>query len=131
MFDPIKLSRANPAVRRLLAITFPEYRGRTIRLVESAAVTFRDLNWSGGTRSEYRCLTVSDNGRATIAGADMNTPAPWNNPYADETVDLPADGLVVRHSIFCGHDAGITITIPPETTFGRALAGVAVKLLPA
>ena len=102
-FSGPRLSLANPLVKRLLAVTYPDYRGRKVEL--RAWVRPRQLEnyWSGGTRSYWRLVRITD-------GAVME---PTNdNPFeraAHMEVDLPAGHLFVEHSYFCGKDMGIRI----------------------
>lgn len=91
-----------------LAATFPEYRGRKLRVHVAERVTFYDTNWSGGTRSEYRA--VREDGRST---GRLAVPAPWANPVEGATVDLPQDTVLAEHTVFCGKDAGVCFYVHP------------------
>ena len=42
-----------PALRTLLKMTFPNYRGRKYRLELATSVTFYDRDYSGGTHADY------------------------------------------------------------------------------
>lgn len=90
--------------------TFPEYNGRKIKVKFSEKITFYDTNWGGGTRNQYAALKMD----GTLSRI-ITVPAPWINPIEGETAEIPAGILVVEHSIFCGHDLGITIHARPET----------------
>lgn len=97
------LRRSNPMVKRVLAASFPEWKGRKIK----ARLWTRPMRlqnyWDGGTRSYYVAIRVSDG-----AVANFGTDNPFLASAHDE-VDLPAGTLLVEHTIFCGRDAGITI----------------------
>ena len=99
--NPIKVKRSE--VRDIIDATFPEYRGRKIRVVFEDTMCFWDTNWGGGTRNVYKSL--ASDGRT----ASLNVPAPWVNVIEGQSTFIPRDALVVEHSIFCGKDAGITI----------------------
>jgi hypothetical protein len=98
-----KLSTASPLVKRVLAATFPEYRGRKVKARLWTGPRRLENYWDGGTRSYYVAIRIEDG-----AVADFGT----DNPFVRSThdpVDLPAGVLLVEHSIFCGKDMGITI----------------------
>ena len=97
------LSRANPMVKRILAVAFPEYTGRKIKARTWTKARQLENYWSGGSRSYYVAIRVSDG-----AIADFGT----DNPFVRSThepVDLPAGILLVENTIFCGKNTGITI----------------------
>lgn len=87
---------------------FPEYRGRTFNIEFATSVTFHDLNWGGGTKSEY--VAVAANGKTLSVGAGY---APWANPVEGKTVQIPQNVLIIKRSIFCGHNMGIRIYSHP------------------
>jgi hypothetical protein len=97
------LSRANPMVKRVLAVAFPEYRGRKVKARLWTRPQRLQNYWDGGTRSFYVAIRIED-------GAVC--PFETSNPFersTHEDVDLPAGVLLVEHSYFCGRDSGITI----------------------
>ena len=91
----------------IVQATFPAYRGRKFKIVFTTRLTFYDTNWSGGTVNKFAFV------RADGAVAKLFAPAPWVNPIEGRTEDIPEDVLVVKHSYFCGEDAGITIYAHP------------------
>ena len=105
MEQSIKVKRSE--VKEIIDATFPEYTGRKIRVVFTDKVQMYDLNWSGGTRNKFAAL--STDGRT----ARPNVPAPWANPFEGQTVNVPADAVIVKHALFCGTDCGITIYANP------------------
>ena len=44
----------------------------------------------------------------------LPTPAPWNNPFEGQTIEILPHVLVVCHQYFCGHDMGIKIYSNPQ-----------------
>lgn len=102
---PLKLTtkQAKPIVKA----TFPNYSGRKFKMVFAESIVFSDTNWGGGSRVSY--AAVKSDGRT----AHVNVPAPWANPIEGQRANIPADIMVVTHSIFCGQDCGITIYVNP------------------
>lgn len=99
-------------VDQIIRATFPEYRGRKIRVYPAEAVYVHDLNWSGGTRSRYRACTLDGK---SLGGMDRyNAMAPWVNPAEGAKLPTMAGACVVEHTIFCGKDAGIRIAVHPS-----------------
>ncbi len=98
-------------VQHIVKATFPEYRKREVVIVPSEKVTFYDLNWSGGTKAQYRACGIdgSSNGRRL----NMGQPAPWNNPYEGLSVDLPIDCVIVEGGYFCGKERMLYFHVNP------------------
>ena len=94
-------------VKDILKATFPEYRGRTFKVEFAPTITFHDTNWGGGTKNTY--AIIGSDGRT----ARLSVPAPWINPVEGKTVEMPTNALVVKHTVFCGKDLGITIYASP------------------
>lgn len=109
MQDAISVTRKD--VPAIVINTFPDYRGRKIRIQPTDTVTLCDLNWSGGSRSQYRTCTIAGD---VIGSADRyNMAAPWAHQAEGASVPIPQGAVVVRHSIFCGKDTGLTIYVNP------------------
>lgn len=113
---PVTLSRSNPVVKRLLAATFPNYRGRKLRAVAVAPdrPLYFDLHWSGGSRDVIRLVRVADGAIGT-----PRVPA-WYSGH-DGAVVVPAGHLLVVHSHFVGVDAGITVYVAPASDTATAI----------
>ena len=100
-------------VAQIVAATFPDYKGRKFRIEPRATVTFSNLNWDGGTRSQYRTCTLD--GSQSLGRADRyNAQAPWANALEGKTIPIPAGALIVEHAMFCGKDAGLYIYVNPQ-----------------
>lgn len=95
-------------VRSVVRATFPDYRGRSFRVVPSGKVTFADMHWSGGTRSEFKAVQLDG-----LKVAPVPAWSPWESPTEGRTVDIPRGILVAEHSRFCGKDCGINIYCNP------------------
>ena len=107
----IRVKRAD--VAQVVQATFPEYRGRKIRVVPATKVHIHGLNWDGGSRNRYRGCTLS--GESTGSLDKYNRCAPWSNPAEGQTVELVPGVALVKHSIFCGHDTGLRIYVHPDS----------------
>ena len=113
------------ALKTILALTYPEYRGRKYNVQYVRAVTLWDRDWSGGTHSDYAVLRDVSNG-IERAGVPAFRPSDASTP----TIDLPVGYVVVKHAYFCGHDTGITIYVNPDGPTIRGLPGAALPALP-
>lgn len=102
----LNTKQAKPIVKA----TFPDYRGRKFRLEFRDSVRFYDVNWSGGSKNEYKLVNTSGQ-IGTLAGV---TRAPWDNPIEGQEFSLSPDVMIVKHSFFCGSDMGITIYAHPS-----------------
>ena len=98
-------------VRRIVDATFPDYRKREVIIEAGESVTFYDLNWSGGTKNEYRACAFD--GTTNDRRLDMGRPAPWVNPCEGLTVQIPRDCLVVEGGYFCGQEKTLQILVNP------------------
>lgn len=106
----IKVKAAD--VKVLVKATFPTYNGRKFKVVPTTEVTLHDLNWSGGTRSQYRACTFD----GTLLGTADKYNAMWPADNIAEGARLPIlpGAVLVRHCFFCGSDLGITIYVHPS-----------------
>lgn len=103
------VSKAHPLIKQVLRSTFPEYRGRKVRVREYDGPQTLTVCWDEGTR-DYVKVVVFDRGIGTLRSG-----APWQNPMGVlAKVDQPAGSLLVVHSLSGVHDLGITITVRPD-----------------
>lgn len=98
-------------VAKLVAATFPSYTGRKFWAEAATEVEFYDLNWGGGTRNQCVVVELATGRVADMRRLSRNHPA--NQPTEGLRVELPAGVVVVRHSIFCGRDTGLTFFYNP------------------
>ncbi len=110
MFDEIPVRRAD--VARLVNATFPEYRGRRFVIEARETVTLHDLNWSGGTRNQYRTATLD--GQAVGQSDRYNRMAPWENPAEGCTLQIPSGFVVVCRRQFQGRERPLAIYAHPR-----------------
>lgn len=116
-YPGVGLRMSNPLVKRLIAATFPEYRGRKVRLMLWTRPRQLMNYWSGGSRSDWRLI---DPARGFAApSADMYNPF---TKAAHEAFDLPAGVIAIEHDIFCGKDMGLYVYVRPED-FALVIAG--------
>ncbi len=107
-----RIEIASKDLTPIIKATFPEYRKRKVIIKVTDKVKFYDLNWSGGTRAEYRACTVS--GKPILNKVNMNAPAPWDNQYEGKEIDLPKDAVIVEGGYFCGKARTLYINVHPD-----------------
>jgi hypothetical protein len=107
----------------IIKATFPDYRGRKIvvKPKSSISVCHADLNWSGGSRYQYRACSLS--GQPTGSLDRHNASAPWEKAPGSTSIQIPLRHCIVEHVIFCGKDLGLRIYVRPED-MPRLLRGV-------
>lgn len=110
MFNSIEV--ATKDVKEIVKGSFPTYNKRKVFVRATTAVTITDLNWSGGTRSEYVATDLE--GKRLGSLEKFNHIAPWENPA--EGVELPVlEGtVVVRGGWFCGKESTLVIHVNPK-----------------
>jgi hypothetical protein len=100
------VSRANPAIRAALRATFPEYRGRKVRVLPYTRPLFLQTTWSEGSIDKVKVIRLSD-GQV----GDATNLAGWG---AAEEVACPPGHILVVHSLSGVHDLGISIYVPTD-----------------
>lgn len=103
--------RQHEEIARIVDEAFPSYRRQKVYINPTGNVTFHDLNWSGGTRSEYVALTLEGERCGDMSTA--NNMAPWANPVEGKSVDIPKGMCVVQGGYFCGKPSTLTLYINP------------------
>jgi len=98
-------------IKPIIQATFPKYKKREVILEVTEKVTFHNLNWSGGTRSEYRACDIA--GNPVDSKVNINRPAPWQNPYEGTTINLPVNTVIVQSGFFCGKQIKAVVFIHP------------------
>ena len=101
-----KLTRKQ--AKPLLAATFPEYKGRTLAVEFRERLTFYQTYWDGGSKNKYAFV------RADGAKASLPTQNPWTTVIEGQQIDMQSDVIVAKHTIFCGHDCGVTFYAHPS-----------------
>ena len=105
-----------PEIRRIGKIACG-YKGNKFQLVIGSYPSRLDSYWDGGSRDYYSFVRY-DSGKAMALGS--NHPIfEANKPR--ELKELPIGCLLVKHTIFCGKDLGITIYSNTEDINNRLL----------
>jgi hypothetical protein len=110
MENAIKVSITDPLVRAILAASFPQYRGRKIKIVAQTRPLNCKSYWDGGSRDYFSFVHLG-----TMKSAEMPAQSAYDRDIRGaESVTLPVGVICVEHSIFCGKDIGISIHVNPE-----------------
>jgi hypothetical protein len=67
--------------------------------------------WSGGSRDTYQAVALTS-GRSVAASDNMSSP--WNENRKERTITLVPGLVVVRSTMFCGKDMGLTFYVHPD-----------------
>jgi hypothetical protein len=102
-----KASRSEPLIKKIISGTFPEYKGRKIRVSTNFPLSLESY-WSDGTKSSY----VFYQPDTDISFGVDSLSAPWkqNNREFDSKA-MPSSVVLVEHKYFCGVDMGIFIYV--------------------
>jgi hypothetical protein len=110
--ESIKVSKRHPAVKAILAATFPTYKGRKVKLaVWDGAPAFEVRDWDGGSRT-------------LVALYNLRTGSAVRAEMHRDQGTCPEGWAVVEQSWFCGHDAGVVINV--RRAVGEDVEAVAV-----
>ncbi len=107
----IKSWKKDPTIAAIVAATFPDYRRRTVRIESRASCELQNLNWSGGSRDEYRACTLEGESLGSTQKYAMQ--APWRNQAEGQTVPIPPGSVLVRNGYFCGNRTMLVIMVNP------------------
>ena len=109
----------HPEVVRIAQAAFPDYRGKKYRVKLFTGPMSLTSNWEGGSRDFYALIHLPSNRTQPVP----ENGTPFSNRATTEQVEtLPTNCAVVRHTLFCGKDLGVTIFVGEENL---------AKLLPA
>jgi len=113
MEEAKKISYADPRIKQTMQDCFPDYRGRTVRVSNHIPSSLNSW-WDGGSRDYYVFYQPST--RKTFQVHSNHPFFEANQPRQLNEQALPENVILVRHSISCGKDIGITIHIKPDQT---------------
>lgn len=99
-----------PFEKRVIARTFPAFKGRRVSLKPRATVTFHDLHWGGGTRSQYACYDLATDRAAVYGGGE----SPWKEPAEGLTLPIPPGCIIVESTVFQGKQLPLTFYYNPN-----------------
>lgn len=109
------IKRPAKEFRGIIAATFPEYKRHHVMVIPCVSTTIWGLNWSGGSRAEYRACTLA--GEATGSLDKYQLLAPWDKKMLEisgsEMPMLPGH-VVVKGGHFCGKVAMLYIYCHPS-----------------
>jgi hypothetical protein len=103
------ISKPDETIGKIVRATFPGYKGKKFKL--STDVPGRlDSYWDGGSRDYYAFYELSTGKQFSVSSNH-----PFFESHNPRKLDSLPNGIVlVKHSIFCGKDVGITIYVNPE-----------------
>jgi hypothetical protein len=91
---------------------FAGYKRRDINIRVCERMSFHDLNWSGGSKTDYTIVRLDDN--ATMSLASWGQLAPWANPYEGATIDMRPGFMIVSTGYFCGKVSLMNVYVHPD-----------------
>ena len=110
MYKLDKNDLRDPIIKRVLEASFPGYTGRNITI--ELTNTFRlDQSWFEGSRTTWRAVTRD--GKLLDPGLSFSSGI-FNNPIANQFIDIPVNTIIVQHIIFQGKDLGLYVLIRPD-----------------
>jgi hypothetical protein len=119
MNERTKLRVSDPLVKKILAITWPEYRGRKVELEVGDSIRLGSYLGEGGTWNQWKALELAEfqvidipcpgGLSAHVAGPDSLA---WKTSFGMSRV-VPGIAYVGRIH-FCGKDLGVRVVIHPD-----------------
>ncbi len=102
--NAVTVSRSHPAVKAALRATFPEYRGRKVRVAPYTEPLFLQTTWSEGCRDFVKAIRLSDGAVASATGL-----AGFGQM---EKVACPPGSVLAVHTLVGTADLGVTFYVP-------------------
>ena len=100
-----------PEIKSLAHVAFPSYKGRKFKLNNSGKPVNIKSYWDGGSRNYFVVVNLAN--KSTLSIRENGTI--FNAPIAKNGFVVPAEYVIVEHSIFMGKDSGITFHVDPNT----------------
>jgi hypothetical protein len=66
--------------------------------------------WSGGTRDSFSAFELATGRSAPMPG---QSGSPWSADRVERSINMRPGYIIVKHSMFCGKDMGLTFYIHP------------------
>ena len=113
-FNPIKVTKQSaPEVIEVALRAFPEYKGRKIRVAPFNGPMHLTSGWDGGSKDWYFVVPlVAGHGKEVLFTVPDNGTFPTQNNGARCMLsDLPEGMALVKHSVCCGVDVGLTVYV--------------------
>ena len=103
-----KITRLDPITKSVAQAAFPNYRGRKYYLEARETVNVKSY-WAGGSRDYFTFVRLDD-----LRTLSMPPQSAYDRQIEGaDKAPIPPGFVCVRHSIFCGKDAGITFYVNP------------------
>lgn len=96
------------------------YNGKKFAAQVCDSVSLTNTWWDGGSRNSYSAYSL-ETGQFVSNIAPASAPSAFGNDYNGAQFDIKPGIVVIKHSVFCGKDMGLTFYVNPEN---------AAKLLP-
>lgn len=103
------IDKPDKTISKIVNATFPSYRGRKFKLSTNIPSKLNSY-WSGGSKDEFVFYELST---GKILNVNSNHPL-FETKNPRDLGKLPNGLVIVKHSIFCGKDMGITIYVNKE-----------------
>lgn len=98
------IDRPDETIKKIVNASYPSYRGRKFKLSTDIPTKLNSY-WGGGSKDDYVFYELS-----TGKVYQVEDNHPFFTPNKARDLDsLPKGIVIVKHSIFCGKDSGITI----------------------
>ena len=96
-------------VKAIALRLFPGYTGRSFQVKPFSGPMRLTSCWEGGSREYWAVMNLATG----ASGAVPENGTPFT-PQLAEVKELPINGVIGLHSIFCGRDHGITLYVHPD-----------------
>lgn len=100
-----------PEVRDIGLVAFPSYSGKRFKVQTLEGSIRLDSYWSGGSIDYWSFVDLAT--MKTRSVQENGTPFS-NGRQIEQLTELPFNVALVRHSIFCGKDMGLTVYVRPD-----------------
>lgn len=99
--------------KQLAKLAFPAYKGRKFRETDQSYPLSFSSYWDGGSRDYFAVVSLDT---LEVNHAPTSHPAfdKWGRA-AQQGIVIPLGFVVVKHSIFCGKDVGLTVIRPSHS----------------
>ena len=108
----IHISKPDAVIKKIIAATFPDYKGKKIKVVIGDIPTNLSSYWSNGSREYYVFYNLA-NGNAKAVPESGSGFGKYPDTPKVNTQSMPDAVVLVNHTIFSGKDLGITIYAKP------------------
>jgi hypothetical protein len=111
--ETIYLDKLTPLQQKIKDMTFPDYKGKHYRVRLAEKTIFGGTQWSGGSKTEYAIVDISQVEHGGLAKHVPEAPFLQRSGMHEEYTAIPPNFIVVEHEYVCGKDMGITFVLNP------------------